>query len=71
MSGLVLNPKWPHLGASPDGLVQCDCCGKWVVEIKYPYCHRFDTVESGAIDKESCLVPDADGRLHIDCTHAY
>ena len=70
MSGLVLNPKWPHLGASPDGFIQCDCCGKGVVEIKCPYCHHFDTVECGAIDKESCLIPDADGSLHIDCTHA-
>ena len=71
MSGFVLNPKWPHLGASPDGFIQCDCCGKGVVEIKCPYCHCFDTVECGAIDKESYLVPDADGSLHIDCTHAY
>lgn len=21
--GLVINPEWPHLGASPDGIVQC------------------------------------------------
>ena len=26
--GLILNPKWPHLGASPDGTVQCSCCKK-------------------------------------------
>ena len=25
-SGLVINPKWPHLGASPDGIVDCACC---------------------------------------------
>lgn len=37
--GLVINPEWPHLGASPDGIVQCTCCGKGVLEIKCPYCN--------------------------------
>jgi len=31
-------PLYPHLGASPDGLVQCDCCpGKGLIEIKCPF----------------------------------
>ena len=25
-SGLVVNCRYPHLDASPDGLVNCDCC---------------------------------------------
>ena len=33
-SGLILNPKYPHLGASPDGLVTCTCCGDGLCEIK-------------------------------------
>ena len=28
------------MGASPDGIVQCDCCGKGVVEIKCPFSCR-------------------------------
>ena len=32
-SGLTLNPQWPHLGASPDGVLNCQCCPKRVVEI--------------------------------------
>ena len=27
-AGLVVNPLFPHLGASPDGFVCCDCCWK-------------------------------------------
>jgi len=42
-SGLVVNPVYPHLGASPDGLSSCSCCGKGVVEVKctfkYADCH--------------------------------
>ena len=33
-SGLHLSSKWPYLGATPDGLVSCDCCGKGTVEVK-------------------------------------
>lgn len=33
-SGLLINPKWPHLGASPDGVVLCDCCGEGLCEVK-------------------------------------
>ena len=25
------------MGASPDGIVSCECCGSGVVEIKCPY----------------------------------
>lgn len=33
-SGLVINKQYPHLSASPDGIVQCPCCGKGCLEIK-------------------------------------
>ena len=25
-SGLIINPKYPYLGATPDGCINCDCC---------------------------------------------
>lgn len=36
-SGLVINPSLPYLGASPDGIINCDCCGKGCLEIKCPH----------------------------------
>ena len=39
-SGLVVNTSWPHLGASPDGIRYCECCGKRVVEIKSLFSKR-------------------------------
>ena len=27
-SGLVIDPQWPFIGASPDGVVECGCCGR-------------------------------------------
>ena len=33
-SGLWINKDFPYLGASPDGIVSCDCCGIGMFEIK-------------------------------------
>ena len=37
-SGLVVSATHPFISTSPDGLVECDCCGQGVLEIKCPYC---------------------------------
>ena len=39
-AGLYIDYEDPFLGASPDGIVQCSCCSKGVVEVKCPYCHK-------------------------------
>ena len=33
----MIYPLLAHLGARPDGLVQCEYCGKGVIELKCPY----------------------------------
>ena len=54
--GLHINPSFPHLGASPDGVVQCECCGNGVLEITCPYMYNArehsisDAVMEGIID---------------------
>ena len=35
-TGLHISADYPHLGTSPDGIIDCDCCGKGLVEIKCP-----------------------------------
>ena len=34
--GLFISPEYPYLGASPDLILNCKFCGKYVVEIKCP-----------------------------------
>ena len=71
-SGFVLNPEWPHLGASPDGIVNCSCCGRGVLEVKCPYTHRYNSVQDIARDSSSCLqTSDTDGSPYLDHDHAY
>ena len=38
--GLHVDRKYPFLGASPDGLITCDCHPKKIMEIKCPYSYR-------------------------------
>ena len=69
--GLVINPQWPYMGASPDGIIECKCCGKGVLEVKCPYSHREESVLSPALnDNKFCLKMD-NGELHLSHEHAY
>ena len=62
----MVNPLFPHLGASPDGFVCCDCCEKGLVEIKWPFTTR-DINPSGVRGKpRSCLEEKS-----IVISHAY
>ena len=36
-SGLFVDPSRPYLGASPDLLVHCSCCGMGLSEMKSPF----------------------------------
>ena len=33
-TGIVLSVDWPYIGASPDAVVQCSCCGPGAAEFK-------------------------------------
>uniref|UniRef100_A0A672QMK3 YqaJ viral recombinase domain-containing protein n=1 Tax=Sinocyclocheilus grahami TaxID=75366 RepID=A0A672QMK3_SINGR len=64
--GFIINPKFPQVGASPDGLVQCTCCGRGCIEIKCPHKYRHCTVEDAcsSCDKNFCLEV-VDGELQL------
>ena len=36
--GLFISVDYPFLGASPDSIVECSCCGKGVCEVKVRTC---------------------------------
>ena len=56
LSGLVVHSEHPHLGASPDGVVSCDCCGLGVLEIKCPFsCTNKSFTEASRDDAQFCL----------------
>ena len=73
---LHVRKDYPFLGASPDGIVTCDCCPPSVVEVKCSYAHRDKTAEelqalvSSGVDPSMCLDTDMTlKRSHKYYTH--
>ena len=54
-TGLWVSTEHPFLAASPDGLINCQCCGVGVVEVKCPWACRSNTISEFASQKDSCL----------------
>ena len=34
--GFFIDTQHPYVGASPDGIIECDCCERVVLEVKCP-----------------------------------
>jgi hypothetical protein len=71
--GLFISSDHPFLGASPDGIVQCSCCGRGICEVKCPYCHRDDTIEDAVEDGKFCLekLSNTEDHFQLKRDHAY
>ena len=39
-AGLFVHPDMPFIGASPDRIITCECCGKGALEVKCPFCAK-------------------------------
>uniref|UniRef100_A0A8C4QFE3 YqaJ viral recombinase domain-containing protein n=1 Tax=Eptatretus burgeri TaxID=7764 RepID=A0A8C4QFE3_EPTBU len=70
-SGLHIHPYFPHLSASPDGLVQCTCCGKGIIETKCPFCQECSAVDDDCADGCWCMEINADGVVSLRKDHQY
>ena len=68
--GLFISTSHPFLGASPDGVVHCDCHGKGLLEIKCPWTHRGLNISEFADEKGTCLVKK-NGNVHLIQEHQY
>ena len=61
----------PFLGALPDGLVFCECCGNGACEFKCPYKFRNDDLTSASLkDKNFCVINDNGHGMHLDRSHS-
>ncbi|KAH3777905.1 hypothetical protein DPMN_179353 [Dreissena polymorpha] len=67
--GLYLSEEKPHLAATPDAILSCNCCEKSVVEVKCPYNQR-NSMLDGQL-KDFYLKPDETGKLLLDKKHPY
>ena len=71
--GLFVDLEAPYLGASPDALVHCTCCGLGVVEVKCPWSARdSESLEEVAEQqKDFCLRKLTTGSLQLSTDHPY
>lgn len=66
--GFLIDSEDVFIGASADGVVNCECCGTGVLEVKCPHKHRnIHPLAAATADKEFCL--SADGQLKTN--HKY
>ena len=66
----IVNPNYPFIGASPDAIVECKCCGISCLEIKCPYSHRGDSIPK-MLGKKSYLHKNAEGKVQLMSNHFY
>ncbi|CAC5358530.1 unnamed protein product [Mytilus coruscus] len=68
LAGFFVNSKHPFVGASPDGITTCDCCGKGTLEVKCPFKHKDTPIDKvSAKDSNFCL----DNMLQLKQNHRY
>ena len=65
--GLFVLPDVPYLGASPDRLVQCNCCGQGLLEIKCPYSCAGIAPSPDTVD----YLEETDELVQLKRTHKY
>eukprot|EP00794_Sanderia_malayensis_P002736 gene2736-3161_t len=72
-SGLFISLTEPHIAATPDALVSCDCCGYGCLEIKCPFCVKdqfiFEALDPN--DKSKICLAKIDGEVKLIRTHPY
>ena len=68
--GLVVNPKFPFLGATPDGKV-CDNGKTGLVEIKCPYSARDLNIREAVTLPKFCLKENDDHEIVLKSDHNY
>lgn len=66
--GLFVDGERPYLGASPDLIVSCDCCGQGLAEFKCPYS---TAQEIPSADNLNYLIKEKDGSTTLRQEHAY
>ena len=70
LSGLHVDINDPYLGATPDCIVSCECCGVGLLEIKCPFKYK-NSILSDIDDRQFYLEKDRTGELKLKSSHDY
>lgn len=70
-SGFRVNPEYPYIGATPDGLISCSCCGEGIIEVKCPFKQKHIKVTDACKDSQFCLHMNESGHITLKPSHPY
>ena len=70
-TGFFISIEHQFLGASPDAIIKCSCCGLGVVEVKCPLCAQASSFEESIGDGKLCLEKQHDGKYQLKRNHGY
>ena len=62
LTGLCVNPLYPHMGVSPDGMTNCHCCGDGILEIKCPFSAKH--IDPSSLTSSTCAFLTSTGYLN-------
>ena len=70
--GIVVNPRWPWLGASPDGVIFDKTSPIGGIEVKCPYNGKNETINEIILrNKNFFLKADNAGKIYLKKKHPY
>ena len=71
-SGFFVSTEHHFLGASPDALIECECCGAGVVEVKCPLCAEKSSIEEATEKvRNFCLEKSSHDIFQLKHDHPY
>ena len=71
-AGLLVCETDPYIGASPDGLIECQCCGKGCIEIKCPDTNADkESKHAASLDTKNFYVQDGAPHLKENISSPY
>ena len=65
LCGLFIDPDFPYLGASPDALVKCKCCGEGLLEIKCSFVHQNKDPKDACLDDHYHITLDENENVRL------
>ena len=69
--GLFVDHENPFLGASPDGLVSCKCCGVGLLEIKCSFTHQNVTPRQACEDRHYHVYLDENSEVKLKTSSSW
>ena len=70
-SGLFIDHDHPFLGASPDGIVSCKCCGNGLLEIKCSFTHQNKTPYEVCEDNHYHVYADENNEMRLKTSSSW